>query len=160
MIARACDVPRDGLLQAYVAAAYTDCFEVMSPLDIDLTEFVGAFYGTWLFRVERAVLTVVLRRRIRDAEVDALVDGAENFAVWTVEARAPHQILLSDMSGRTRSYLAVSAKQGGVTRLIFGSAVLPGDGQPLGRIVRALLPVHRIYSKCLLRLAERKLRYS
>lgn len=160
MIARACDVPRDGLLQAYVARGYTDCFEVMSPLEIDLGAFIDAFYTTWLFRLERAVLSVALRRRIRDADVAALAAGADTFAAWRVEGRADHQILLCDMAGHTRSYLAVSHKQGGVTRLVFGSAVVAADSGQSGGMMKALLPLHRFYSKCLLRLAERKLRYS
>ena len=160
MIARACNIPRDGLLQAYATdgSTYTDCFEVMSPLAIPMEEFVQAFYSTWLFKVERLILSGVLRRLITDADVLALADGADSFAVWTVEARAQNQLLLCDMTGHTRSYLALSAKDGGVTRLIFGSAVVPSEGGQLGRGIQALMPLHRLYSKCLLRLAERKLR--
>lgn len=162
MIARACDVPRDGLLQAYVGQGetYTDCFEVMSPVEIALPDFIEAFYTTWLFRLERLILSITLRRRIRDADARVMAAGAETFAAWSVEARADAQILLRDMAGHTRSYLAVSAKDGGVTRLIFGSAVVARDGKPLGGFVKVLIPLHRFYSKALLRLAERKLRYS
>lgn len=162
MIARGCPVPRDGLLAAYVGqgATYTDCYEVMSPHAVTLPELIEAFYTTWLFRLERFVLQLWLRRRITDTEVTALASGAETFAAWRVEARGEGQILLCDLAGHTRSYLAVSAKEGGVTRLIFGSAVAAREGQELGRGVRILLPVHRLYAKALLRLAERKLRYS
>ncbi|MGC1496060.1 MAG: hypothetical protein WA790_09635 [Sulfitobacter sp.] len=160
-MARACTVPGDGLLQVYVeqGANYTDCFEAMSPGAVTLPDFIEAFYTTWLFKLERFVLMLVLRRRISDADVTALAQGADRFAVWTVEARAEDQILLCDLGGHTRSYLAVSAKDGGVTRLIFGSAVVAPKGKPLGRMVKVLEPVHRFYSKSLLRLAERKLRY-
>lgn len=162
MIARACDVPRDGLLQAYVGqgATYTDCFEVMSPHAVTLPEFIEAFYTTWLFRMERVVLSLPLRARVRDSEVTALAEGADHFAVWQVEARDDAQILLSDRSGHTRSYLAVSGKEGGVTRLVFGSAVVAPKGKPLGTMVGLLIPLHRFYSKCLIRLAERKLRFT
>lgn len=162
MIARACDVPRDGLLQAYVSqgATYTDCFEVMSPHAIALPEFIEAFYTTWLFRMERAVLSVLLRSRVRDSDVVALAQGGNSFAVWQVEARSETQILLREQSGHTRSYLAVSGKEGGATRLIFGSAVVAEEGKPLGTFVRMLIPLHRFYSKCLIRLAERKLRFT
>ena len=46
MIARAVPVPRDALLQAYAKRknGYTDCFEVMHPLEASLEDFVGAFY--------------------------------------------------------------------------------------------------------------------
>lgn len=159
MIARAVEVPRDALLHTYVAqdGTYTDCFEVMHPLKADLPEFIAAFYTTWLFRLERAVLTLTLRRRIRDSDVAALGQGAEGFAAWTVEARADGQILLCDLSGATRSWLAVAPKDGGVTRLLFGSAVV-AQGGDLPAWVRATVPLHRFYSRALLRLAERKLR--
>ena len=162
MIARACDVPRDGLLQAYVGkgATYTDCFEVMSPHAVALPELIEAFYTTWLFRMERAVLSVLMRRWIPDAEVHALAQGGERFAVWQVEAREGSQILLKERSGHTRSYLAVSGKEGGVTRLIFGSAVVAPEGKPLGMFMHLLLPLHRLYAKALIRLAERKLRFT
>lgn len=162
MMARAVPVPRDALLARYAGqgATYTDAFEVMSPHDIDLAAFISAFYTTWLFRLERAVLTVTLRRRIRDADVTALADGANRFAAWRVEDRSETQILMCDLSGHTRSWLAVSAKEGGVTRLVFGSAVVAAEGQQLGWFVRALVPLHRFYSKALLRLAERRLRFT
>ena len=161
MIARACDVPRDGVLQAYVGrgATYTDCFEVMSPLEIPMEDFIEAFYTTWLFRLERVVLSAILRRRIADADVVALAQEGADFAAWHVEARREGQLLLADTSGHTRSYLAISPKQGGVTRLIFGSAIVARGDAPLGRMVTAVIPFHRFYSKCLLRLAERKLRH-
>jgi hypothetical protein len=162
MIARACAVPRDALLCAYVdrAGTYTDCFEVMLPGEAGLHDFIEAFYTTWLFRLERAVLSIALRRRVRDHEVTALANAqADSFAVWTVEGREPTQILLRDLSGGTRSYLAVAGKQGGVTRLLFGSAVVGRAGQDFPVWLRATMPLHRFYAKCLLRLAERKLRW-
>lgn len=162
MIARTSTVPGDALLQRYVGAGanYTDCFEVMSPGAVTLPDFIQAFYTTWLFRMERAVLTVAMRRKISDTDVQALARGADRFAAWTVEARADAQILLCDTAGHTRSYLAVSATDGSATRLIFGSAVVARGDKPLGRGVTVLIPLHRFYSKALLRLAERKLRHS
>ena len=162
MIARACAVPRDALLSAYVgrAGTYVDCFEVMLPGEAKLNDFVLAFYTTWLFRIERAVLTIGVRRWISDRDVRALADGtAQEFAVWEVESRAECQLLLRDHSGRTRSYLAVASKDGGVTRLLFGSAVVSSPGGDMGPMLRALLPLHRLYAKALLRLAERKMRW-
>ena len=160
MIARAVPVPRDGLLSRYVAreGCYTDCFEVMHPLEVDLLAFVTAFYTTWLFRLERLVLTLALRQRIRDADVAALAaEDRDSFAACRVEGREAGQILLCDLSGHTRSWLAVAPKEGGVTRLLFGSAVVARDGKMSGG-VRAMIPLHRFYSRALLRLAERKLR--
>lgn len=159
MIARAVAVPGDALLHRYVqdGRSYTDCFEVMHPMGASLEQFIAAFYTTWLFRCERLVLMAATRRRIRDADAQALAQGAERFAVWTVEERAAGQILLADASGHTRSWLAVAPKEGGVTRLLFGSAVVPPAGQMAGW-VRATLPLHRFYSRSLLRAAERRLR--
>lgn len=160
MIPRACAVPRDGQLHRYVerSGCYTDCFEVMHPMEADLPAFIDAFYTTWLFRLERAVLALSLRRRIRDADVTALAAGAEAFAAWTVEDRAEGQILLCDLSGATRSWLAVAPKEGGTTRLLFGSAVVPAQGKELPVVIRALIPLHRFYSRALLRAAEWRLR--
>lgn len=155
MIARACAVPRDGLLDRYAqdAGVYTDCFEVMSVHEVDLAEFITAFYTTGLFRMERAILQVALRRRITDQQVAALASGADVFAAWRVEARASAEILLCDQIWQTRSYLAVSPKQGNVTRLVFGTAVVKSER----RLVRVLGPLHRFYSKLLLRMAARRL---
>lgn len=161
MMARAIAVPQDALLHRYVGQGqtYTDCFEVMHPLSVTLEGFIEAFYTTWLFRLERAVLTIGLRKRIRDSDVEALAASRnQSFAAWRVEERGSAQILLADLSGHTRSYLAVAPKEGGVTRLIFGSAVVVPDGKPLAPIVRWTVPLHRFYSRALLRLAERKLR--
>lgn len=160
MIPRAAAVPRDALLHRYVeqAGCYTDCFEVMHPMEADLPAFIEAFYTTWLFRLERLVLSVGLRRAIPDREVSALAQGAEGFAAWRVEDRSERQILLCDLSGRTRSWLAVAPKDGGTTRLLFGSAVVGDEQQGLSRVMRGLLPLHRLYSRALLRLAEWRLR--
>ncbi|MDF1728342.1 MAG: hypothetical protein P1U53_11400 [Sulfitobacter sp.] len=161
MIARACAVPRDSLLAPYAARAdtYTDCFEVMHPLGADLPQFIEAFYTTPLFRLERFILQVGLRRRITDAAVRALArEETETFAAWRVEARAAGQLLLCDLSGGTRSWLAAAPKEGGATRLLFGSAVLPREGRKLAKPVTMIIPAHRLYSKLLLRAAERRMR--
>lgn len=161
MIARAIAVPGDSLLHRYALRedVYTDCFEVMLPVQADMAEFVEAFYSTWLFRLERGVLMLGTRQRISDAQLRDLAAGrSEGFAVWRVEARNASELLLADRHGHTRSYLAFVAKEGGVARLIFGSAVLPATGGAMPVWVRAMMPLHRMYSKALLRLAERKLR--
>ena len=160
MIPRAISVPRDTLLSRYAGqeATYTDCYEVMFVGDADLGQFITAFYTTWLFRAERLILSLVLRRRIKNSEVSALAKGAETFAAWRVEDRAKGEILLCDLSGRTRSWLAVVPNEGRVTRLLFGSAVVADSGRDLPRSVRLLTPVHKVYSRALLWLAQGKLR--
>ncbi len=155
----ACSIPDGALLQVYAEtpANYTDCFCCDVPGQVTLQDFIEAFYTTWLFRMERAVLTVPLRRRVTDQEVRALALGADRFAVWTREDWSEHEILLCDLSGATRSYLAVNPKPEG-TQLIFGSAVVAREGKGLGAFVKALIPLHRFYSRALLSLAARRLR--
>ena len=153
-------VPQDALLQRYVAQAgcYTDCFAATLPRAVALPEFITAFYTTWLFRLERAVLTVAMRRRIRDTDVAALASGAgDRFAAWTVEARHADQILLCDITGGTRSFLAVDETAHGGSRLLFGSAVVPSKSGKLSPVVKVLTPLHQVYSRSLLHLACRKL---
>ncbi|MCX7559646.1 hypothetical protein OS190_08695 [Sulfitobacter sp. F26204] len=161
MTVRAIAVPQDALLQKYAKGdeAYTDCFAVTSRVEADLPAFIEAFYTTWLFRLERFVLMLALRRRIRDRDVVALATGeAERFAVWTVEAGDAAQILLRESSGATRSYLAVRLDEAGRTRLLFGSAVVTRQGAEMSSLVRILMPLHLLYSRALLSLAERRLR--
>jgi len=153
-------VPDNALLQRYVAQAgcYTDCFEATLLESVTLSDIITAFYTTWLFRLERAVLTVALRRRIRDSDVAALASGsADRFAAWTVEARQADQILLCDIAGSTRSFLSVDPLAEGGTRLLFGSAVVPTSSGELSRAVKVLTPLHRFYSRSLLKAACRKL---
>ncbi len=156
---RACPVPHDALLHRYVerVGAYTDCFEVTYRGEADLSAFLNAFYTTWLFRLERAVLTVALRKWINDSEISALVAGqSERFAAWTVEARGDGQILLCDVSGATRSFFRVVPEDGGATRLLFGSAVVGTESGPTF-LIRMTVPLHQLYSRGLLHLAQRRL---
>ncbi len=153
-----CSVPEGALLNAYVGrdGTYTDCFETAYAGQVDLPAFITAFYTTWLFRLERAVLSLALRKKIHDSDVVALAQGREAFAIWTVEARGSAEILLCDNAGTTRSYLAVAAQEDGTTRLIFGSAVVGRNTGQLPLLVRLATPLHRLYSIGLLRLAARK----
>ena len=153
-------VPQASLLHRYVAqdGAYTDCFQVVIAKSATHSEFVQAFYTTWLFRLERCVLALALRRRISDEEVSALADDRSNrFAVWHVEARSENQMLLADNSGHTKSFLALEALETGSVRLIFGSAVVTKGKQKLSRLVRATIWLHRLYSIGLLKAAALRL---
>jgi hypothetical protein len=156
-----CALPAHALLGRYRdSGAYTDCYGVTVPSDMAHARFVEAFYTTWLFKLERAVL-VLVGKPSTDTQARALAQGeAESFAAWRVEARAPDQLLLCDYRGRTRSWLMREAGDGG-TRLYFGSAVVPvvdGNGRRSpGIAFRALLGFHRIYSRALLRAAVRRL---
>ena len=156
--------PEGALLATYSAqdGCYTDCFAADVPGVVTFEDFVTAFYTTWLFKVERAILKVAVKRPSTDAQAVELAQGQRDaFAAWDVEARAADQILMCDLAGRTRSWLMVAPERGG-TRLYFGSAVVPvqgKDGKPtLGFGFSALLGFHKLYSKALLWTAVRKLR--
>jgi hypothetical protein len=141
-------LPQHALLQRYTAdpSNYTDCYVKDVADSVSLTEFITAFYTTPLFRAERFVLKVAVRRPSTDHDVIALAKGeVTKFAAWTVEDREDDQILLCDMSGHTRSWFMVQPIDTG-TRLYFGSAVTPATGI----MVKALMPLHKLYAQGLL----------
>ncbi|TMM54995.1 hypothetical protein [Sulfitobacter sabulilitoris] len=164
------EVPHTALLARYVQrpGCYTDAFMCRVRGDISLARFVAAFYTTPLFRLERGVLRVLLARRSTDRQAHALGAGdADSFAVWWMEARTADQLLLCDLSGRTRSWFMVVPRDG-ATQLWFGSAVVPpgaGIGTPTAlarspqrsRVLALLLAPHRIYSRALLASAARRI---
>lgn len=148
------ELPAGALLRSYAAkGAYTDCFAAEMPVRVSFDAFVEAFYTSTAFRPERLILGLI-GKASNDADARRLACGeAETFAAWSVEARAPDQILLCDFLSRTRSWLMVEAIEGG-TRLYFGSAVVPvgiGSGRArLGFPFNAMIPFHGIYSRVLL----------
>ncbi len=152
-------VPQNALLQRYVGrgSTYTDCFSVEVPQSVTLERFITAFYTSRLFRLERAVLRLALRRSISDREIAPFLAGhIDQFAAWTIEASSPDQLLLSDVSAATRSWFCVRHLSSHATLLSFGSAVvLPAETMPFW--VRMTLPAHRFYSRMLLRGAVRRL---
>ena len=158
-------MPEHALLARYAGkGGYADCYVTEIPGNFSHAEFVAAFYTTWLFKLERAILKFFVRRPSTDGEAQQLARGQrESFAAWTVEARAPNQLLLCDFLGSTRSWLMVESRaDGGATRLYFGSAVVPrvdtrtGE-KKLGASFRALLGFHKRYSRALLSAARARL---
>jgi len=148
-------------MQRYVGqgATYTDCYYAHVPQSVDLPQFIAAFYTTWLFHLERFVLTVALRKPIRDADISALTSGASaHFAAWHVEGQSENQILLCDVAGRTRSWFSVQPLTSGGTQLFFGSVVVASPDAPLSWPLRMILPLHRLYARALLGAAVRRLR--
>lgn len=144
---------------------YTDCFTTTLPGRHALEEFVFAFYTTGLFRAERLVLRIIAGIVSRDADLESLLAaGGERFSAWRVEARTQTELLLCDVTGRTRSWFRVEPAHDGTT-LCFGSAVLPAEqrrsahrstiGNYLG--YRLVLPMHRAYSRLLLHAARQRL---
>lgn len=160
-------LPAHALLGAYRdRGAYTDCYVTTLDRPLTLAAFVDAFYTTPLFKLERLILAAFARRPSTDLQARQLAIGqVDHFAAWRVEARAPDQILLADMTGRTRSWLMVAPARdgdGGGTQLLFGSAVLPvaetaTGPRHMGFVFRALLGFHKLYAHALLWSARRKL---
>ena len=148
MPVRAESLPSDALLARYAGNSknYTDCFVKDVAETVSLTDFMAAFYTTPLFKAERLVLKIALRKPSTDADARAVAAGkVDAFAAWTVEDRTNTEALLCDIGGGTRSWFKVEPIEGG-TRLYFGSAVTPGTGL----LVRALTPLHKVYSRFLL----------
>lgn len=160
-------LPPDALLVPYRSrGAYTDCYHMDLPGAVTLQAYVEAFYTTRLFKVERLLLRWLARRPSTDVQARQLAHGqATAFAAWTVEARAPDQLLLCDFMKRTRSWLMVQPVAGGgaqATRLYFGTAVVPlstaASGQAsFGLAFHALGGFHRLYSRALMRAARQRL---
>ncbi|WP_211841956.1 hypothetical protein [Massilia eburnea] len=146
------DLPADALLQRYrERGAYTDCFAIDVPGQVAHAAFVEAFYTTSVFKLERLLLALFVSRPSNDAEARELAGGKrEMFAAWSVEARAPGQLLMCDFAGSTRSWLMAAPAGGAGTRLYFGSAVVR---RSQGGAFRALLGFHKLYSRILLRAA-------
>ena len=156
-------LPSSALLQTYAARpeCYTDCYAVTLPRDIAFEDYVFAFYTTRLFKLERLILRIAAAAPSSDAEARALGrDEADRFAAWTVEGRQNDQILLCDMSSRTRSWLMLRQKAQG-NQLLFGSAVVghlrPDGSSSLGPLFQGLLGFHKVYAQALLASARRSL---
>ncbi len=139
------------MLQRYrEQGAYTDCFAIDVPGQVSHAAFVEAFYTTAVFKLERLLLALFVARPSHDDEARELAGGQrEKFAAWSVEGRAPQQLLMCDFAGSTRSWL-MAEPQGQGTRLYFGSAVVRSRQ---GGVFHALLGFHKLYSRILLRAA-------
>jgi hypothetical protein len=160
--------PADSLLRTYLGGdnperwgQYGDCFSVQVSRPVTLEEFVVAFYTTWVFRLERRILRLVIGTPSTDAQARGVATGTEQvFAAWAVGARSESQLLMCDRYETTRSWFRVLPNEGGTT-LQFGSAVAsaPGRGAApsTGRGFRLLLGFHVLYSKVLLRAAAKRL---
>jgi hypothetical protein len=160
-------LPEHALLAAYRRnGSYTDCYVTEIDRVVVQAEYVAAFYTAWLFRIERWILAVAVRRPSTDVEARAVATGSgERFAAWRVEARTGDQLLMCDFVARTRSWfmteaIEVDGRPG--TRLYFGSAVVAVEDargrRRMGFTFGALLGFHRLYSIALLATARARLR--
>jgi hypothetical protein len=164
-------VPDDALLKTYRGGPhperwgpYADCFAVTIDREVDLTDFVFAFYTSPVFRIEGFVLHLLLGASAGKADARAVADGTSaTFSAWYVGQRTATQLLMCDRYERTRSWFRVARATGGGTRLQFGSAVAAKrdkkTGAPaLGAGFHFLLWFHILYSQVLLRAARLNLR--
>ena len=161
------ELPTSALLARYAeGGGYTDCYFTDVPGVVAHDAYVTAFYTTWLFKTERFILKWAVARPSTDEGARRLAAGAaDDFAAWRVEARADNQLLMCDFMGRTRSWLMtekLETAKGAVTRLYFGSAVVPAktsaDGKPeMGFPFSTLLGFHKLYSRALLAAARARL---
>ncbi len=152
-------LPDEALLRASTGAGgYADCYATDVPRAVSHAQYVEGFYTTWLFKLERWILGWAVARPSTDAQARQLAAGTlDAFAAWSVEQRAPNQLLLCDMFGRTRSWLMVEPRPDGGTRLYFGSGVASRRNGKLGGAFNLLLGFHKLYSRLLLGAARRRL---
>jgi len=163
------DLPTAALLRRYVdTGGYTDCYFTEIAARVSHAEYIEAFYTTAIFRLERLILKWAVSKPSTDEDVRRLARGElEVFAAWSVEGRAPDQLLLCDYMQRTHSWLMVApldsrgGGQSGGTRLYFGTAVVPTRNrsakQRLGSPYDEMLGFHKLYSKILLSAARSRL---
>lgn len=162
---RKSQLPGQALLRRYEQGGhYTDCYSTDIARSVSHSQFVAAFYTTFLFKMERLILKWALSRPSTDAEARQLAEQRrDNFAAWNVEARDDDQLLLCDFQGKTRSWLmveALSTGQSPQTRLFFGSAVVrtrTGKEESRAFGFSPLLQFHKLYSVALLYFARRRL---
>ena len=157
-------LPPGALHESYARqGAYTDCYVTTIERAVSHEEFVAAFYTTWLFKLERWILSWAVKKPSTDAQARGIARGEiKAFAAWTEEARTADQLLMCDFLGRTRSWFHVTRAAPQRTALYFGSVVTsrvnPRTGQrELGRSYSALLGFHKLYSRALLSAARSRL---
>lgn len=120
------NLPEDSYLHEFAARrAHTDGFYCDLSGTIPLSDFIGAFYTSWLFQLERQILAAIIARPSSDQEALALARGErEKFAAWSVEMRCHNQIIMLDYKSKTRSWLMCEPR-GSSTRLYFGTIIEP-----------------------------------
>ena len=64
-------LPEHALLARYVGSgSYTDCYATDLPGSFSHAEFVAAFYTTWLFKLERAILQWLAAKPSTDRQAE------------------------------------------------------------------------------------------
>ena len=157
-------LPHASLIAHYATLAgyHTDATSLDVDKDVDLAHLIYAFYTSPLFKAERAILRLA-GHSSSDDEAAALAAGnSQNFAAWSQESRSERDVVMADVSGRTKSWLCAERMQAG-TRLWFGSVIVPeqtATGEQIPFLFRVLMRPHLFYSRQLLRSAARNLNQS
>ena len=158
-------LPEDAFLTRYEMQphTHTDCFHTRLPKQIPLEDFVNAFFSSWLFRIERLILKLTVKKPATDEDIAKLAKGTSStMAAWVTEERSEDQLLLQVPDTPIRTWL-MRETDGECTHLYFGSAILPArtdkGGKPaMGHIFFVLMGFHKLYARALLFCARRALR--
>jgi len=163
---RSCALPARAFLRRHDhGGGYTDCFVVEASGLISLSQYVEAFYTTGLFKAERAVLSLA-GRPSSDVQANQVAEGVgSTFAAWSVEDRAEDQLLMCDVTARTRSWFMVTPVPDEVsdrTLLYFGSAITAvrkgtAGRMTIGPVFKTLTGFHILYSRALLAAAKKRI---
>lgn len=162
-----CEIPPNSSLRKYEdGGGFADCYVTDVLGTVSQAAFIEAFYASPLFKVERTMLRYLTSKPATDADAHQLALGlVSKFSAWRVETQSSSELLLTDITGRTRSWLMalpITAPESlPRTRLYFGSAVVPRPSTGrrkagMGWLFHALLGFHRQYSRLLLRAASRR----
>ena len=91
-------LPEEALLRLYLRDGhYTDCYSTDISQSVMHSQYIAAFYTTFLFKIERFVLRLAVSRPSTDTEAVQLAEKQrDSFAAWSVEARDNDQLLLCD----------------------------------------------------------------
>jgi hypothetical protein len=125
---------------------------------VSLAEYTIAFLTSPVFKIERWILKLALKKPSTDEQAHQLANNTKSgFAAWNVEQRDEKQLLMSDFSGKTRFWIMVEQdKKLGRTKLFFGSAVLPNTQGVLPKTFwfALMMQFHKFYSIILLQSAK------
>lgn len=156
-------LPTDSIALHYQeAGSYVDSFSIDVNDSITFEQFVNAFYTSRVFKLERVILAIAVRKPSTDQQARLLAAGEiHEFSAWDEEARTANQLIMRDYQSITRSWLMTEATQDG-SRLYFGSIIVPRDkGEDrqgvLSPFFRLTLGAHLFYSRVLLRSAVARL---
>ena len=124
-----CEVIPNTLVASFKEKGYADSYRTEVYGHVSLEDYVYKFYTSPLFKLERFILTLTVRKPSTDTQAKELLEGNSNkFAAWTLEDRRENELLMRDMADRTRSWFMVhhvGTKENPRTQLYFGTGISP-----------------------------------